>query len=395
MTPIQARSASPEVRTALYYLVMYLPAGAATLLLPIWLDSRGMSPEQIGLINAMPLMIMVVISLFVGRVADAAPDWRGVIVIGTIASGLASVGFFIAGEFWGFLIVWTLVMVPFFASEPVTDAAAIRMTRRRGSDFSRLRVWGTVGFIVGSVLSGLAFDWLGIAVFVPLFVAACVMRGLVSLQLPLFRAASTEVLLAGEVLNSEAASTMRQILKPWFVLTLAGAALLQASHFLLIGFGALMWRSAGVSPSVIGVLWAIAPICEIAIMLFFARLARRFSARHLLALACFVGAFRWVGMGLSQDAWWLAAMQMLHMATFGLGYLGTVNFIANWTTEEIAAQAQSFFVVLRQAATVGALLLFGPLVAHLGLASFYVAAAIAALGGALILISLSIVRSKR
>lgn len=76
------------------------------------------------------------------------------------------------------------------------------------------------------------------------------------------------------------------------------------------------------------------------------------------------------------------------MATFALGYMGIVSFIANWTSEDIAAEAQSFYVVIRQVVSVLAVLSFGPLVAMFGMNSFYVAAGIAGLGGALIAISL-------
>lgn len=391
-----ARLASPEVRTALYYSTMFLPAGAATLLLSIWLDDQGISPEQIGIINALPIFLMIVLNLVVGRVADKARDWRTVIVAGSLIGGAAPIGFLFVDGFWGILLIWTLATVPFLAIEPVIDAAAIHMTRRRGSDFALVRVWGTLGFVAASIVCGLIFDWIGIAVFVPLFIATCLLRGVISLQLPLFRApASDEAGRARPTSNADAADTMRQVFKPWFILTLVGTAMLQASHLLLLGFGPLLWRQAGIPDGVIGILWAIGPIAEIVTMLFFARLARRFSGRHLLLAACVCGVLRWSGMALVPEVWSLAVMQLLHMATFGLAYLGIVNFIANWTTEKIAAQAQSFFVTLRQAANVGALLAFGPLVAMFGIQSFYAAAALAALGAGMIVFSLIIMSAKR
>ena len=164
---------------------------------------------------------------------------------------------------------------------------------------------------------------------------------------------------------------------------------------LMISFGALLWVRAGVPEAALGVLWIVAPVFEIVTMLFFAHFARRFSARHLLLAACLGGVIRWTGMAVATEIWQLALLQALHMATFGLAYMGIVNFIANWTGEEIAAQAQSFYVVLRQAASVAALMLFGPLVSRLGLQSFYAAAAMAALGAVMVFISLSIKDTKR
>lgn len=389
-----SRLATPETRTGLYYSAMFLPAGVSTLLLPIWLDGQGISPEEIGIISATPIMLMIVLNLLVGRIADRAKDWRSVIVAGSLVSAVVSLGFVFIDEFWGILLFNTLVVIPIMAIEPVIDAAAIRMTRRRGSDFAKVRIWGTFGYIAMTALAGFLFGWLGIAVFVPLMVATCLMRGAAALPLPLFRAPEHATQHTPPMLSPEAATTLKQIFKPWFLLTLGGTALLQASHMLMISFGALLWVQAGVPEAALGVLWIVAPICEIVTMLFFAHFARRFSARHLLLAACLGGVLRWTGMAMATDIWMLVLLQGLHMLTFGLAYMGVINFIANWTGEDIAAQAQSFYVVLRQVASVVALVLFGPLVARMGLDAYLAAAVMAGLGAAMVFASLALKQTR-
>lgn len=389
------RFLTPEMRTGLYYAAMYLPAGVSTLLLPIWLDGRGIGEEEIGIISATPIFIMIVLNLFVGRVADRAKDWRSVIIAGSLVSAVVSLGFVFIDEFWGILLFNTLVVIPIMAIEPVIDAAAIRMTRRRGTDFARVRIWGTFGYIAMTALAGWLFGWLGIAVFVPIFIATCLMRGVAALPLPLFRAPEGHQAAVPLALSPETATTLRQVFRPWFILTLAGTALLQASHMLMISFGALLWVRAGVPDAALGVLWIVAPVCEIVTMLFFAHFARRFSARHLLLAACIGGIVRWTGMAASTEIWQLALLQGLHMLTFGLAYMGIVNFIANWTSEEIAAEAQSFYVVMRQVASVIALILFGALVSRFGLSSFLAAGVMSAIGATMIFASLAIKDTKR
>jgi PPP family 3-phenylpropionic acid transporter len=375
---------------------MFLPAGVSTLLLPIWLDGRGIGEEQISIVSATPIMIMIGLNLFVGRIADRAKDWRGVIVAGSLVSAVVSLGFVFVDDFWGVLLFNTLVVIPIMAIEPVIDAAAIRMTRRRGTDFATVRIWGTFGYIAMTATAGLLFGWLGIAVFVPLFIATCLMRGAAALPLPFFRAPeNAQSAVAPLALSPDTAMTLRQVFRPWFILTLAGTALLQASHMLMISFGALLWVRAGVPEAALGVLWIVAPVCEIVTMLFFSHFARRFSARHLLLAACIGGVIRWTGMAMATEIWQLALLQGLHMASFGLAYMGILNFIANWTDEKIAAEAQSFYVVLRQVASVAALLLFGSLVSRLGLESFYAGAAMAAAGAVMVFASLAIKDTKR
>lgn len=396
LSNLPARFTTPEMRTGLYYAAMFLPAGVSTLLLPIWLDGRGIGEEQIGIISATPIMIMIGLNLFVGRIADRAKDWRSVIVAGSLVSAVVSLGFVFIDEFWGVLLFNTLVVIPIMAIEPVIDAAAIRMTRRRGTDFAKVRIWGTFGYIAVAAMAGLLFGWLGIAVFVPLFIATCLMRGAAALPLPFFRAPENAQSAAAPLaLSPDTAMTLRQVFRPWFILTLAGTALLQASHMLMISFGALLWVRAGVPEAALGVLWIVAPVCEIVTMLLFSHFARRFSARHLLLAACIGGVIRWTGMAMATEIWQLALLQGLHMASFGLAYMGILNFIANWTDEKIAAEAQSFYVVLRQVASVAALLLFGLLVSRFGLESFYAGAAMAAAGAVMVFASLAIKDTKR
>jgi PPP family 3-phenylpropionic acid transporter len=83
------------------------------------------------------------------------------------------------------------------------------------------------------------------------------------------------------------------------------------------------------------------------------------------------------------------------LATVGLSFLGVTNFIANWTSEDIAAEAQSFFVMLRQIVTVVTLLGFGVLAGAIGSGAYFVAAILSGAGAVMVLLSLIIMNPKR
>src|SRR5690606_9471761 len=148
----------------------FMGPGAAVMFLPIWLSEKGITPEQIGIINALPVFAILALNLVVGRVADRAKDWRQAIVIGALIGGIVPIGLFWVNEFWGILLFWTLASVPTGVTGPVLDAATMRLTRRNGSDFGAIRAWGTVGYMLFNGLTGYLVAWYGSAVFVPLFV---------------------------------------------------------------------------------------------------------------------------------------------------------------------------------------------------------------------------------
>jgi PPP family 3-phenylpropionic acid transporter len=114
----------------------------------------------------------------------------------------------------------------------------------------------------------------------------------------------------------------------------------------------------------------------------------------LILTSALVAVVRWAAMGLSPGIPVLVGLQLLHSVTFALGYMGCVHFIANWTSEDIAAEAQSFFQVLQQAFSVVALLVFGWLIGIVGAHAYFVASAFAAIGGVLIWLSLQMMQPK-
>ena len=82
---------SPSARTAIFYATFYSTPAVSNPFLAIWLSDKGLSSTQIGFVNALPVFLMILLNVAVGRVADHAKDWRSVIVAGAvIAARIAS-----------------------------------------------------------------------------------------------------------------------------------------------------------------------------------------------------------------------------------------------------------------------------------------------------------------
>lgn len=391
---------SPVARTTYYYFSMYMVTGATSAYLPIWLTDRGMSATQIGTLNAVPILFLLLLNIFVGRVSDKLSDWRTAIIVGSMIAGVTSLGLLFDLDFYGLVLVWVLTMVPFTAIVPVADAATIRMTRRTGQgEFAVIRAWGTVGHTAVSVATGVLVGWFTGAIFVPLIIGISLIRAGLSWQLPRFRAPASaqsgddtpppaHVDEGAEVRVDVQARHLKDVMKPWFVLPILGAAAVFATHIMLMGFGALVWKNAGISEGMIGLLIAVGAGAEALMMFGFRRIGIRFSARSLMLFAAIVAALRWGVMAFEPPLAVLFALQLLHSVTFAVNYLGAVNFIANWTSEEIAAEAQSFFVVLQQGLAIVSLLAFGFLAEFIGAKAFMAAAVMAAIAAVFAIVSL-------
>jgi len=377
---------TPEFRTSIFYGSFFTGSGAAVMFLPIWLSGKGITPEQIGLINAVPIIVILAFNLIIGRVADRAKDWRQVIVIGALIGGVVPIGLFFVNEFWGILLFWTLVCLPGGAVGPVLDAAAMRLARRNGTDFGVMRAWGTVGYMLFNGLTGYLVVWFGADVFVPLFVGLALLRASIALQLPAFRAPAGEVTIASVAPKSK--GSLRDVAKPWFILPLLGFCMVFGTHIVLNAFGSLLWKAQGIPEDVIGPLIALGAASEAAMMFLWKRFGGRISARGIMLISAGVSVLRWLVMGLAPGIGVLIALQLSHGVTFAIGYLGCVHFIANWTSEDIAAETQSLFVVGQQVLSVVALIGFGALVPSMGVEAYFVAAGLALVGAGCIWVSM-------
>lgn len=382
-----ARRATPELRAAVFHFTVFGSGAVASVYLGIWLSQKGIAPDQIGYISALPVLGLLGLNLFIGRLADRAGDWRTVITIMALLGAAFPIALFFVDEFWGILLVWAFCTMSGGAIPPVIDAATVRLTQRNGSDFGFIRAWGTVGYVVAAAGAGLVVTAFGAHGFVPLFFALSLLRALAALQLPRFRAPARAAVLADV---GRGASKLREVLKPWFVLPLLGFALVNVNHALMGGFAALIWHNDGIPDYFIGPLLATAAASEAVMMFVWRRFGGRITARNMILAAGIAGVLRCTITAFNPPVAVLFATQMLHAVTYGVGYFGMVHFIANWTREEMAAEAQGFAYVLQQAVSVIGLMAFGGLVSQFGALSFLAAALSAALAVACVLVSLAL-----
>ncbi len=382
---------SPEGRTALFYLSVFAIPGATGAYLGIWLYDKGLSAGEIGWFNSVPILLTLVFNLYVGRLADRAPDWRSVIIIGALLSGLLPAGMFFVDGFWWLLVVWTLMSLPFGLVMPVIDAAALRMTRRNGTDFAVVRAFGTLGYLIALAGTAWAAQSFGGGVFLPLVLGITLTRAALSLLLPRFRAPATKDPATATLTATRlATSRLAEWLKPWFLGPVLAFALVQGLHFILGTFAGIVWRANGIAEGWVGPLLALGAVAEVTVMFMFKRVAGQFGARHLILFAMLVSALRWGAMTCNPPLILLALLQLTHGITFGLTYLGLMNFIANWTSEDVAAEAQSFATVVQLGVVVLVLSGFGYLIDGFGIHAFAAGIFVSLLAAALVFWSLRV-----
>jgi len=377
--------AKPEFAATRYYFVTYWAAAVTVTYLPIWLNERGVSDAGIGLINTMPMAGILLFSIFAGRLADRASDWKQAILLGTGLSAAFSLFLGFAEGFWMILLVWTMINLPAGLVSPVADAATMRLSMRLGFSFGATRAWGTLGYLAMCFLTGYVILWLGAPSFVWLMVFACAARVLFAAGLPQMRdAARVRTVSDGRLLSRDVVAAF----EPWVLLPVIAGAILFANHMVMNAFSSLVWKQQGLSEPVIGGLIALGAAAEAVTMFAWKRINTRFPARVLILIAALASILRWAGMSFSPPLAVIVLMQLGQAVTFTFSYLGCLYFIAKRTTEDTSAEAQSLYGVMMQGFSILVVAGFGVAFGFFGVEAFWICVALSVLALAMVQASL-------
>ena len=341
MTRLIPTHLSTESRLSSYYGLFFLAIGSFAPFSAVWFDSLKISPTMTGAIFAAPAIATVMFTVFIGQWADRLSDWRTAIITCNWIVLIVGCWLIFRQGPWDLLFVWTVAGLFTRAAGPIVDAAALNSTQKSGSDYGRIRSFGSMGFIAGVLLAGLIFDHFGIQWFVAVLLLSAVARVIGAHMLPRFK---TDNAITVETVNSISGSMVFG--HSGIFLVLLGSALINASHGFNNVFSIMHWTKIGFSTTIASVLWTVSVIAEVALMWRFKSIAKKFSARKCLLLASVVSTFRWFFAGTDLTLIQLLFLQSLHSITFGLTFLATVNFIGKRVHENHAAQAQSVYAML-------------------------------------------------
>jgi PPP family 3-phenylpropionic acid transporter len=244
-----------------------------------------------------------------------------------------------------------------------------------GFEYGRVRLWGSLAFIATAIVAGKVLtDTTPDAIMVMIFGAVGLMF-VVTLLLPKTRTtkASTRGFPIAPLIRNKA-----------FVLVLVAAALIQSSHAVYYGFGTIHWQKAGISDTVIGMLWAEGVIFEVILFIFGAFILRHTGPIRLIILGGVAGLLRWLGTGLDDSLPVLFVLQALHGLTFGATHLGVIHFISDNVPDDLSATAMSLYSAVAMGLAMGLMVMAsGHLYGSFGGKAYFVVAVMSALGALL------------
>jgi PPP family 3-phenylpropionic acid transporter len=384
--PHQFTGETFALRLAAFYAALFITLGVQLPLLPVWFAAKGLDPQTIGLVLAVPMMVRVFAIPAAARVADRRDALRAVIVI---TAGAAVVGFAALAMTEGLLAIIVVFALASAAYTPVmllADAYALRGLMQRGRAYGPVRLWGSAAFIVASFGAGYLLDAMAPRHLIWPLVGALALTAVVAwLLAPLGP--------GGAAGHGPAPSAMRLLRDPGFLAVAGAAGLIQASHAVYYGFSTIDWQAAGFDGVAIGALWALGVVAEIALFAVSARLPPAITPTALLVIGAAGAVIRWTAMAFSPPAAVLPALQCLHALSFGATHLGTLGFVVRVAPAGLGATAQGYLAVVLGLTMAVAMGFSGFMYGRYGALAYAAMALAASAGGLLALAAHRIVRT--
>lgn len=357
---------------ALSYFTYFFSYGIFLPFWGVWLKGEGIAPETIGLLLGAGLVARFLGSLLIApRVKDPSHLVTALRLLALLTLAFA-VGFCF-GNGWGWLMLVIAGFNLFFSPlVPLTDALAATWQKQITMDYGRVRLWGSLAFVIGSALTGqMVSVWGHNAILYSLIVSVLAM--LLGMML------KPSVMPQGETRTQSGPDrSLREMLKEGPVWRfLLCVTLLQGAHAGYYSFGSIYWQEAGYSASTIGYLWSLGVVAEVIIFASSNFLFRRWNARNLLLLSACCGVLRWSLMAYSTELGWLLVIQILHCGTFTVCHLAAMRFIAARKGPEVI-RLQAVYSALAMGGGIAIMtVIAGFLFEHLQGGVFWVMAAVA------------------
>lgn len=356
---------------SLYYAFLFAAMGAQIPFWPLWLTAKGFSPTQIGLALAATYFARIVATPLTGILSDHLAQRRLPMI--WLAGGAAITwGLFAWAPNFASVIAITLIAQGLWTGlMPLGETLALATAVRWAINYGRMRLWGSLTFIIASVVMGWALEFSGPGLLVWVIVANMAATALTCWSL-------ADIPPTAHQSSTGSVSTL--LSDPAFLWFLTATGLNQISHTIYYGFSSLHWSQAGLSSQTIGLLWGEGVLAEVVLFAFSAPVITRLGSKGLLIAAALGGIVRWTALGASTSLMILVPAQILHAATFCAAHLGAMIFLSNAIAPPLSARAQGLYASLACGVGPGVMALAsGGLYHHLEGKAFWCMAVLSAL----------------
>jgi PPP family 3-phenylpropionic acid transporter len=327
--------ALPYWRLSGYYFFYFAFIGAFSPYFGLYLQSLNFSAWDIGLLmSQMQLMRLFGPNLW-GWLADHFGRRTAIIRLAGVIALAGFTAFFWLDRLPAMLVAMAVLAFFWSAALPLVETLTFDHLREERGRYSRIRLWGSIGFIIAVMGTGAILDLappIGV-----LWVCWGILIGILALAMVLPEVSPAHHVHVGPPIG--------QILRqPRVAALMLACFAMSAAHGAFYVFYSIHLAGHGYTKTEVGALWSLGVVAEIAVFMLMARLSRRFALRAIL-LASFAAAvlrFLLMGWGVESVAIMLV-VQLLHGLTFGAYHASAIAAVNEWFPGRAQARGQALY----------------------------------------------------
>ncbi|HSW11415.1 MAG TPA: MFS transporter [Solimonas sp.] len=329
----------PAKRLAGFYFWYFAAIGTLIPFMGLFLQARGCTPAQIGAVGGALAITRIIAPYLWGGYGDRSGRRMHSILMALGGGTLAFAALQFAPSFlWLALLCFVYGMFN-NGTMPQFEVVTFHHLGTRIDRYGRLRLWGSIGFIVAVLVMGPVFEYIDVSTL-PLWVAGLfALCWLTGLRIPEAPPMPVE---------AEGGSSVLGVLRQPAVIALLLACLLsQLSFGPYYNFFSIWLADHGYSKTVIGFLWAFGVVAEVGIFFVMHRLREFWTLRSMMLWALAGTALRWfLQMTFVDNLPWMTLVQMLHAVSFGLYHFAAVSLIQQMFNGPLQGRGQAIYTGL-------------------------------------------------
>jgi MFS transporter, PPP family, 3-phenylpropionic acid transporter len=310
---------------------------------PLWFQSLGFGTLAIGALASLQSATRVFSPYAWGWLADHTGQRTRLLRLAVALALASAAGLFVSPAYGWIAAATAALFICTAGVVPISEAALAHLVSHgetlNAARYGRVRAWGSIGFIVAVIGSGVALQGLGVQAFPWLVLALLSLLLLAALRLPVVTEAAH-----GSEAAPGALAVLRQPVVAWFF---AGVFFTVLAHTSLYAFFSLYLVSLGYSKTAVGLIWALGVTAEVAWFWFQGRWLTRLSPQAWLLLAAVVSVLRFaVTAAFGATPWVLVLAQLTHAITFAAQHTSCIGLINLHFPGRLRGRGQALYTVL-------------------------------------------------
>ncbi len=322
---------------------MYGSLGLALPFFPVFLKNYGCSSSLIAFLQSLQPILLCFAPALVGQwVSQGRLNREKLIVLSAWGSFLTIIPLFV-GKSLTVLIVCLFLHAPFrVIISPLVDASCLDYLKRSGEEYGRLRLFGSLGFIIASLLGGSLFSWGPVT---PFLIAYALLQIGQIITAKALRKNFKDIQFNNTI--KRISETPEKVFWIPIILFLLFSFLHQVSQGTYYVFYSIyLNEQLSIPMDWVGLFWIIGVLAEMLVMFSYQRIWGKIKEEWVFVISALMNAIRWWYTAHCTSTETMVLLQTLHAFSFGTYQVAAMRLIEHQFPEKSRSLGVGLFVSL-------------------------------------------------